>query len=76
MQNDRVHRVNSMDDFSGAGSTTDIRETLQHLQFIVALLVEKNERMRQQLVAHTVESECDTAERIASQRWLGRNSSQ
>ncbi len=67
MQNDESYLVSPIADFSGAGSTTDMRETLQRLQIIVALLVEKNERMRQQLVARTVETDAKPQQRITSQ---------
>ena len=67
MQNDGAYLVNPTDDLSSAESTADMRETLQRLQIIVALLVEKNERMRQQLVARTVETDAKPQQRITSQ---------
>jgi hypothetical protein len=69
MQNDGAYLVNPTDDLSRAESTADMRETLQRLQFMVALLIEKNERMRQQLVLRAIENGAKAQERTTSMRW-------
>jgi hypothetical protein len=69
MQYDGAYLVNSMDDVSRTESNADLREAVKRLRFIIALLIEKNERMRQQSVLHPTENGAKPQQGAASIRW-------
>jgi len=76
MHHDGIFHLGTTVDCSELISTEEMLNTLQRLRFMVAFLIEKNERMRQQLDVRTSPDEAHSQSVITPEHQWGGISAQ